>query len=88
MCTNWIQNRPWYNVIIVIISCGVEFEWFYVTERKDRYELIQEIDAHNKEHDHCSGSISIGDDRHLPNISTSKSLKFLCNTINFIGSCL
>ena len=86
MCPHWVINGPWYNVTIFTGLCGVIFKDVYVTERKDIYELIFLLGAHDKEHNQCTDSISSGCGRPLPNKSTLKVLKFLGNTINFIES--
>ena len=81
-----------------IMDCGIKLLYLqdfvvlhlkvYVTNRHDRYELICDNNAHDKEYDNFSGLISSAVDRTFPKKSSSKALKLLGNTINLIESWL
>ena len=46
--TNWVENEPYYNATIYKRLYNIAFDYFYKTERKDRYEFICALDAYEK----------------------------------------
>ena len=80
----WLNKGPWYNTSICLILHGSIFENVITHAITDRYNLMCYLFAHDKmqpndEYD----EISIGD-RSIPKYETTKSLKELGDTLNFI----
>ena len=81
---DWLNKGPWYNTSICLKLHGSRFEDFITQARTDRYNLMCSLVAHNKlQLDYKYDEIIIGD-RSIPDNATTKALKALCATTNFI----
>ena len=67
---------------------GTIFEDFFVTARRNRYELMCGLYAHKNQNYDPTYETIFSSKRPLPNDSTKKSLVFLYVGLNFINTCL
>ena len=83
--SNWMTSGPWYNTSICRKLHGNVIEGFIRNEITDRYNIMYDIDAHEKinpsEHD---DGIS-GGGYPLPSHLTTESLVLIGSTVDFIG---
>ena len=83
-----LNKVPWYNTSICFKFCGSIFEYFITYARTDIYNLMYSLVAHAKIQPNVEDDeISIGD-RSIPKDATTKSLKTLGATSNFIDTFL
>ena len=47
-CHQWMENGPWFNKTIFSQLNGQNFEDYLKTGRKDRYELMCDVDVYEK----------------------------------------
>ena len=47
-CPYWILNSPWYNTTICSKLHGLVFEDYFTTSKRDKYNLMCSIEAHEK----------------------------------------
>ena len=81
---DWLNKGPWYNLSIRSKLHGSRFEDFITQERRDRYNLMCYLVDHDiLQLDYKDNEIGIGD-RSIPDNATTKALKALCATTNFI----
>ena len=81
---DWWNKGPWYNRSICFKFHGSMFEYFITNARTDRYTLMCSLVAHDKiQPDHEDDENSIGD-RSIPKDVTTKVIKALGATLNFI----
>ena len=55
-----MQNGPWYNTMICSQLRFHNFEDYFTTGRKDRYELLCDVDAYDIFHSSGPDNASIG----------------------------
>ena len=55
-----MQNGPWYNTTIYYQLIFHNFEDYFTTGRKDRYELLRDVDAYDIFHSSGPDNASIG----------------------------
>ena len=80
----WLNKGTRYNTYICLKSHGIIFEDFKTHARTERYNLMCYLVAHDKmQPDNEDDEISIGD-RSILEYATTKLLKTLGATINFI----
>ena len=81
---DWLNKGPWYNTSIYFKLHGSMFEYFITHAKTDRYNLMCYLVAHDKiQPDYEDDKISIVH-RSIPKNATTKSLKALGATPNFI----
>ena len=83
-----VQTVSWNNQLICYTFCRSVFEYFYVAEHQDIYELICEMSAYETSHRKFSDSVIIGGGIPIPDTSTTDVLKSLCLSIIFLDSWL
>ena len=49
-CLYWIINGPMYNTTICSQLHGLVFEYYVETDRRDQYNIICSIEAHERKH--------------------------------------
>ena len=59
-CNKWTQNGPLYNKTICSQSSGHNFEDYFTTGRKERYELLCDVYAYKIFHSSGPDNASIG----------------------------
>ena len=81
---DWMNKGPWYNTSICLKLHGSIFEDFKTHARTDRYDLVCSLITHDKiQQNDENYEISIGD-RSITKDATTKALKALYTTLNFI----
>ena len=50
LCTSWLSEGTLYNPKICLYLHGYSFKTFFKAGRKDRYDIMYDIDAYNKQH--------------------------------------
>ena len=81
---DWLNKGPWYNKFIFKTLHVSMFEDFITHARIDRYNIMCYLVAHDKiQPDYEDDESSIGD-RSIPKNATTKALKALGSTLNFI----
>ena len=84
----WFDTGPWYNKNVCSGLYQTTFEYFITLARKDQYNIICSLVAHDRlQENKPDDEISIGD-RVIPNDATVKALKSLGATFNFIETWL
>ena len=81
----WLNRDPWYNTSICLKLHGIMFEDFITQARTDRYNPMCYLVARDKiqpAYEYDESSII---DRSIPKDATTKALKSLGTTLNFIG---
>ena len=69
---DWLNKGPWYNTSICLKFHGSRFEEFITQARKDRYNIMCSLVAHDKlQPNYKDGESSIGD-RSIPDNATPK----------------
>ena len=81
---DWLNKGPWYNKSIYLKFHGSMFEYFITHAITYRYNLMCSLVAHDKiQPDYEDGESSIWY-RSIPKDATTKALKALGTTLNFI----
>ena len=81
---DWLNKGPWYNTSICLKLYGSIFEDFITHAVTYRYNLMCSLVTHDKiQQNYEDDESSIGD-RSIPKDATTKSLKALGATLNFI----
>ena len=82
----WLNKVPWYNKDIYLKLHGSTFEDSITHARTDKYNIMCSLVAHDKiQPNHEDDEIIIGD-RSIHRYETTKSLKSLGATLNFIDA--
>ena len=81
---DWLNKGHWYSTSIYLNLHGGIFEDFITHARTYRYNLICYLVAHDKIQPNNEYDESSIGDRSIPKNATTKSLKELGDTINFI----
>ena len=87
-CTSWVINIPCYNTTICSQLQGLLFEDYVKTTRRERYNLMCSIEAHERKHKYVNDEASSGGGRPLPPNSTEDDLISSGLTFNLIESWL
>ena len=85
---DWLNKGPWYNTSICLKLHGSMFEDFITHARTDRYNIIFYLVARDKIQPAYEYDESIIGDRSIHKNSTTKSLKALGATLDFIDICI
>ena len=83
-----IYKGRWYNTNIFSALNGKSFKYYFKTIHTDRYELMRDFDAYDKEHVPMPDDEISGGGRPIPSTPYRESLFSLGQTINFIDNCL
>ena len=81
---DWLNEVPWYNTYICLKLHGSMFEDFVTHARTDRYNLRCSLVAHDKIQPAYEDDESSIGNRSIPKNATTKALKALGSTLNFI----
>ena len=82
----WFNKGTWYNTPVCLKLHGSIFEDFITHAKIDRYNIMCSLVAHDKMQTNCEyDDISTGDSS-IPKDATTKSLKALGDTLNFIDT--
>ena len=81
---DWLNKGPWYNTSICLKLHGSVFEYFITQAITDIYNLMCSLVAHDKIQPAYEDDESSIGDRSIPKNATTKLLKALCATLNFI----
>ena len=81
---DWLNKSPWYNTSICLKLHRSIFEYFITHARTDRYNLMCSLVKHDKIKPAYEDDISSIGDRSILKNETTKALKLLGATLNFI----
>ena len=84
----WTQNGPCYNTTIYSQLSGQKFEDYFEAVRKDRYELMCDVDAYDRAHQSEPYHISSGDGIPYKITPYTSALESLGDIVNFIDNLL
>ena len=80
----WLNEGTWYNKSTFLKLYGSMFENFITHARTDRYNIMCYLVAHDKMKPNDEDDESSIGDRSIPEDATTKVLKALGATLNFI----
>ena len=83
-CIFWVLNVPWYNTKVCPGLHDSLFEDYVTTDRRDRYNLMCSIEAHERDHKTINDDASSGGGMPLPSKSKKDVLLSFGLPLTFI----